>query len=436
MKFKTTVSGWGNYPKQTAELVIPSSYSALHSYIKQEENIITRGMGRSYGDSANGSKILKTSYLDHFIEFDDNSGKLTAEAGITLREMLKIIVSSGWFLPVTPGTSFVTLGGAIASDVHGKNHHVAGTFGEHIISIRMLLGTGEVVTASQKENKDLFYSTCGGMGLTGIILSATIQLIPIKSSLINQKTIKADCIETVCEAFETNSNAPYSVAWVDSLAKGKNLGRSILILGEHEESGGLDINIKNPVSIPFNIPSALNNIMTLKTLNSIYWHKTKHNKTQIVPLTTYFYPLDVIGNWNKFYGKTGFLQYQFVIPKKDGVENLRKLLTKISKSSEKAFLIVLKQFGKSNDNLLSFPIEGYTMALDFKLTSSIISTLHKLDELVNDMGGRVYLTKDAIMQEPIFKSTYPQWEVFECVRKKYGAIGKFSSTQSKRLGLA
>jgi len=436
MTFSTRISGWGNYSQQEAQLLTPSSCASLLAVVKQETTLIARGLGRSYGDSANAAKVLQTSYRDRFIEFNENTGRLTAEAGISLREILKVIVPRGWFLPVTPGTSYVTLGGALASDVHGKNHHSSGTFGQHVKSISMVLGTGEVVTASEDENPDLFHATCGGMGLTGVILSATIQLITIRSSLINQKTIKADCIETACEAFEENINATYSVAWIDCLAKGKSLGRSVLMLGEHAEEGGLEVDIKDPVSVPFNTPSALLNSITMKTFNGAYWHKAKHNRTQIVPLMPYFYPLDSIGNWNRIYGKAGFLQFQCVIPKSDGVANMRKLLTEVANSGEGSFLAVLKQFGKANDNLLSFPTEGYTLALDFRLNESTMQIVSRLEAMTLDMGGRLYLTKDAVMQESTFKATYPNWEKFEAVREKYGATGKFSSAQSKRLGIA
>jgi len=436
MTFTTIIKGWGNYPQQEAQLLTPTSSASLSTFIKQEKTLITRGMGRSYGDSANGPKVIETSYYDHFVALDEKTGKMTAEAGITLREILKVIVRSGWFLPVTPGTSYATLGGAIASDVHGKNHHIFGTFGQQVRSISIMLGTGEVVTASEAQNTDLFRATCGGMGLTGVILRATIQLFPIKSSLMNQKIIKADCIEAACKAFEENSSATYSVAWIDCLTNGKKLGRSVLMLGEHAENGDLEIDIKDPISVPFSTPPALLNSLIMKTFNRAYWHKAKHNQTEIVPLIPYFYPLDILGNWNKLYGKAGFLQFQCVIPKEDGIVNMRKLLTEITKSGEGSFLAVLKQFGKANDYFLSFPIEGYTLALDFKLTKTAISTLHKLEELVLGMDGKIYLTKDAVMQEKTFKATYPKWEEFEAVREKYGAIGKFSSTQSKRLGLA
>jgi decaprenylphospho-beta-D-ribofuranose 2-oxidase len=432
----TEICGWGRYLKQDARLLVPSTIASLESISKQENSFITRGMGRSYGDSANALNVLQTTYINHFIKFDKVIGELTAEAGITLREILKVIVSFGWFLPVTPGTSYVTLGGAIASDVHGKNHHIAGTFGQHVKSLSILLGTGEVVTTSPQHHADLFHATCGGMGLTGIIISATIQLLPIRSSLISQKTIKADCIEAACEAFDSNNDASYSVAWLDCLSKGKSLGRGVIMLGEHVEQGRLEIDIRQKVSVPFSTPSVLINSLTMKAFNTAFWHKSKHSLNQTVALMPYFYPLDEIGEWNRLLGKKGFLQFQCVLPKIDGVANMRLLLTEISNSRGGPFLAVLKQFGVGNDNLLSFPTKGYTLALDFKASESAIKTIERLEDMVVDMGGRLYLTKDAVMKESTFKVTYPNWEKFEVVREQYGAVGKFSSAQSKRLGLA
>jgi len=435
-KLTTSISGWGGYPLQQAEVITPLSLSACKTQLNHHPTLIARGMGRSYGDSANAATVLQTAYCDHFIAFDAATGLLTVEAGVTLRDILKITVKHGWFLPVTPGTSFVTVGGAIASDVHGKNHHVAGTFGQHVVSITILLGTGEVVTTSPTELPDLFYATCGGMGLTGVILTATIQLIPIKSAYITQTTIKADSLEEACEAFEASSASTYSVAWIDCLTTGKHLGRSVLMVGEHSDSGGLDLIIKDPITVPVHTPAALLNSATMRAFNMAYWAKAAHNKTKTIPLFPYFYPLDAIGGWNKLYGKAGFVQYQFVLPKADGVANMRNVLTQIAQSGAGSFLAVLKQFGQANQNLLSFPIEGYTLALDFKMSSSVIVLLHRLDDMVADMGGRVYLTKDAVMREASFEKTYPKWREFEMVRQKYGAIGKFSSAQSQRLGLA
>jgi len=436
MTVTTTISGWGGYPKKEAQVFTPLSLSGCQSQLQQNEALLARGMGRSYGDSANAATILQTTYLNHFIAFDSDTGLLTVEAGVMLREILKVTVKHGWFLPVTPGTSFVTVGGAIASDVHGKNHHVAGTFGQHIVSMTLLLGTGEMVTTSPNELPDLFHATCGGMGLTGVILTASIQLVPIKSAYIKQKTIKVGSLEEVCEAFEEHGESTYSVAWIDCLATGKYLGRSVLMVGEHAEIGKLELTIEDPINIPIHTPAALLNSLTMRAFNHAYYAKANHLKTQTVSLLPYFYPLDAIGGWNKLYGKAGFVQYQFVLPKTDGVANMRTILTQIALSGAGSFLAVFKQFGAANQNLLSFPIDGYTLALDFKVSLANFALLQKLDELVMSMGGRVYLTKDALMQEKTFKTTYPHWKSFEAVREKYGAIGKFASAQSKRLGLA
>ena len=429
------IHGWGNYPKIEAEVVNPLSISSCKHAI-QKTPIISRGMGRSYGDSANSQLVLQSTYLDHYIVFDAAQGTLTCESGVKLRDILNLIVPKGWFLPVTPGTSFVTVGGAIASDVHGKNHHSAGTFCQHVTSITMLLGTGEVVTTSTLHKPDLFHATCGGMGLTGVILTATIQLIPIKSAFIAQKTIKAGCLEAACEAFEAHYSSTYSVAWIDCLATGKSLGRSVLMVGEHAEQGGLNLTIKDPITVPMHTPAALLNSMTMRAFNNTYYAKAAHNTLQTVPLMPYFYPLDVIGGWNKLYGKAGFVQYQFALPKANGMANLRSILSKISQSGQGSFLAVLKQFGPANSNLLSFPIEGYTLALDFKMSTTTIELLNKLDDEVVGMGGRIYLAKDAVMRETSFKTMYLNWKQFEAVRQKYGAIGKFASDQSRRVGLA
>jgi len=436
MSDKSFISGWGGYPIEEAEQLAPASVRSFQESLKNQGPLIARGLGRSYGDSAIHSVIAQTKYLDHFLKLDTTNGTLKAEAGLSLREILRVIIKQGWFLPVTPGTSFVTLGGAIASDVHGKNHHLSGTFGEHVLSMTVLLGSGEVVTTSPFVLPDLFHATCGGMGLTGIILDATIKLIRISSSQISQKTIKSRSLEKSYEAFDENSEATYSVAWIDCLKTGSSLGRSVLLLGEHSERGDLALSFKKPITVPIHTPAFLLNKLSINTLNASYYAKAKNNRSKDVPLASFFYPLDAIGGWNKLYGKQGFIQYQFVLPNEGGLSNMREILKEITKSGSGSFLAVLKKFGPANKNLLSFPIKGYTLALDFKATSSNVSLVQRMDEIVKDSGGRVYLTKDAVTKESTFKATYTKWQEFESVREKYGAIGKFASSQSKRLGLA
>lgn len=430
----TRLHGWGGYPVIEADVITPTTRSGCQKLV-QNNTLIARGMGRSYGDSANATTVLQTTYLDHYIVFDQTTGLLTCEAGVTIGNLLQLIVPQGWFVPVTPGTSYVTIGGAIASDVHGKNHHGAGTFGQHIRTITMLLGTGEVVTTSPAERPDLFHATCGGMGLTGIILSAMIQLLPIQSCNIAQRTLKATCLEDACAQFEANTDATYSVAWIDCVARGKALGRSVLMLGEHANDGHLNFTARNSIAMPVHAPAALLNHWSVSVFNAIYYGIAKDQHSATIPLQSFFYPLDSIGQWNRLYGNPGFIQYQCVLPKADGIKNMRALLTKIAESGAGSFLSVLKQFGEQNDNLLSFPMAGYTLALDFKFTDAIKKLTRELDAMVIHMGGRLYLSKDALMTEQSFKATYPRWQEFEAVRDKYGAIGRFASTQSKRLGL-
>jgi FAD/FMN-containing dehydrogenase len=330
----------------------------------------------------------------------------------------------------------VSIGGAIAGDVHGKNHHGSGTFSQHIIEMQMMLASGEIVTVSRAQLHDLFAATCGGMGLTGMILNATMQLMPIQSSQIDQKTTQASCLEAVCAGFEENKGSTYSVAWIDCIATGPKLGRSLLMLGEHAVTGGLDMAPQKPFNVPVDAPDLLLNQQFIQLFNTLYYQKARLSSSQQrLSYGAYFYPLDQIANWNRLYGKAGFIQYQFVLPSAAGVQGLRSILKTIAASGKGSFLAVLKAFGEHNTNYLSFPMAGYTLALDFKVSPEVIALVQRLDAMVIDMGGRIYLSKDALMSEATFKATYPQWEQFEAVRAKYGAIGKFASQQSKRLGL-
>jgi FAD/FMN-containing dehydrogenase len=340
-------------------------------------------------------------------------------------------------LPVTPGSAYVTIGGAVASDVHGKNHHISGTFGEHLISIDLLLGSGEILQVSRTNHSELFHATCGGMGLTGVILSVTLQLKPVKSSFISQTTIKVSNLEEILHQFDVNQGSTYSVAWIDCMAKGSQLGRSILMLGEHSKEGGLVLSDPQKLSVPIDMPSALLNTHSIKAFNALYYSRAKktieHSNASYM---NYFYPLDGIHHWNRLYGKRGFIQYQFVLPKASGYIGMRDILGRISRAGKGSFLAVLKGFGPQNNNYLSFPLEGYTLALDFKAEPSTFDLIKTLDPLVVAYGGRMYLAKDALMSEETFKKGYPRWMEFEEIREKYHALGKFTSSQSRRLGLA
>jgi len=432
----STLSGWGRYPYGQSQLHLPATQQQLLQ-LNQNFTGITRGQGRSYGDSAMASEVLSTRYLDQFIQFDAVTGVLSVQAGITLAEILDVIVPKGWFLPVTPGTQYVSVAGAIAADVHGKNHHLAGCFSQHLLSMKMLLGDGRQIRVSPTQYTDLFQATCGGMGLTGIILSATLQLLPIKSSQINQTSVKARSLSHAYALFEQAAESTYSVAWIDCLAKGQQLGRSLLMTGEHALEGELTSASQNALSLPCVTPSILLNRFSTRAFNSLYYHRQRtpiaHQSIHYAP---FFYPLDRIRHWNRLYGRKGFLQYQFVLPQAAGLEGMQSILQRISDQQTGSFLAVLKKLGPANSNLLSFPQEGYTLALDFKFQHGLFRFLEQLDQQVLDWGGRLYLAKDARMSQTVFKASYPNWETFEAVREKYAATGKYRSTQSVRLGLA
>ena len=432
----TQLYGWGRYPRLDAQVAQPLSATQCASTLQTSSPLIALGLGRSYGDSTLAPQVLCTRYLNHFQTFDEDTGLLTCAAGVSLNSILHSFVQRGWFLPVTPGTSFVTVGGAIASDVHGKNHHKDGTFCTHVRHIKLLLGNGECVTASPTENVDLFHATCGGMGLTDIILSASVQLLRIRASDILETTIKAPSLNALLEAFEVHAASTYSVAWIDCLARGAKLGRSLLMLGEHVTDGALAVQTSSPKSVPFDLPAAWLNHSTVQVFNTLYYGRGwRSQSTRRIPFEPFFYPLDGLSHWNRIYGKPGFVQYQFALPKAAGIAGLREVLERIAQSGRGSFLAVLKVFGAANDNLLSFPVGGYTLALDFKAEPAVFELLNTLDAVVLHYGGRLYLAKDARMSEATFRAGYPRWQEFEATRERWHAHGHFSSLQSHRLGL-
>lgn len=432
------IHGWGRYPTIDATIYSPTTCTSASATLLTLSGraVIARGMGRSYGDSALDAHVLSTAHLNLLLNFDESNGVVRCGAGVTLAELLEVFAPRGWFLPVTPGTKFISVGGAIASDVHGKNHHVNGCFSEYVDSFDLLLASGEVVTCSRNKYPDLFHATCGGMGLTGVIIEATLRLKPIHGAFIDQTTLKAGNLADALNLFAVYQASTYSVAWIDCLASGANLGRSLVMLGEHSADAKWVTQTKRPIGIPIDMPAQLLNRFSIRTFNTLYYQRIQNRRSlQRVHYEPFFYPLDGIHHWNRLYGKRGFTQYQFVLPKAAGLEGMTRILRKIAASHRGSFLAVLKAFGKQNANLLSFPIEGYTLALDFKLDDGLFALLEELDAMVLDYGGRIYLTKDARMSEKTFKRSYPHWEAFQEVRSRYGAQGKFASHQSQRLGL-
>ena len=426
------LNSWGMYPKIKHTSVTLDKN--INQTIQEDKSFIPYGNGRSYGDSALAENIIYCKPYNYFLDFDEEKGVLHCQSGVLFSEIIEAFVPRGWFLKVTPGTKLITIGGAIASDVHGKNHHVEGCFSSCVEEFTLMLPNGEIITC--KKGDELFFATCGGMGLTGIILDAKIYLKKVNSKTINQTTIKTKNLKETFEAFEKYSHLPYSVAWIDCLASGEDIGKCLLMVGDFADDGKLDFKEKKKINIPFNFPSFALNSLSVKAFNWLYYKKAPDGVSQQkVVIDTFFYPLDAINNWNRIYGKGGFTQYQFILPKEKSFDGLQEILKSISNSCKGSFLAVLKLYGKANENYLSFPMEGYSLALDFKIEPGIFELLDRLDEIVLEYSGRIYLTKDVRVSKETFEKGYPDIEKFRAFRKENGMIEKFESLQSKRVGI-
>src|SRR6056300_1615734 len=449
-----TFSGWGRYPRLESRLIEPISTFEIEESLggsgQWGPSIIARGAGRSYGDSALAETLVSTRYLDNFSSLttsEHGHTVLRCASGTSLEKVLETLIPKGLFLPVLPGAKAVTVGGAIAADVHGKNHHIDGSFCDHVESMQVLLATGEIINCNRNAYSELFHATCGGMGLTGIILDAAIQLVPMPSLDIAQRTLVADNLQDCMELMDEHHESKYSVAWIDCLASGAAQGRSVLYLGEHvdekdarekSKSGrkGLRAIKRSELKIPFDAPSFLLNKYTMMGFNSAYFALQKNRiAPKRIDYDAFFFPLERLRNWNRLYGSKGFLQYQLAVPPESAYACVSAVLSCASQAGKGSFLSVLKKFGKANNNLLSFPIEGYTLALDFKYEDSLFPLLDKLDAIVLAHGGRLYLAKDARMSKACFRQSYAQWERFAELKQKLDPRGQFSSLQSRRLGL-
>ncbi len=429
-----SLNSWGMYPQIDNKKITLKNPKQVQDFIDANEEIIPYGNGRSYGDSALSKNIIYAKLYNNFLGFDDKKGILHIQSGVLLSEIIESYLPQGWFLKVTPGTKLITIGGAIASDIHGKNHHVEGCFSECVEEFKLQLPSGEI--KSCKKGDELFLATCGGMGLTGLILEAKISLKKVSSQFINQTTIKTKNLKETFEAFEEYKELPYSVAWIDCLASGENIGKCLLMVGDFCDDGKLKYKEKNRLNIPFNFPSFALNNLSVRAFNWLYYNKAPNGVSkQKVGIDSFFYPLDSIKNWNRIYGKNGFTQYQFILPKEKSYDGLKDILQTISDSGKGSFLAVLKLYGKANKNYLSFPREGYSLALDFKIEKGLFELLDALDKIVLRCEGRIYLTKDVRVSKETFEAGYEDIEIFRSLRKKHKMDEKFNSVQSKRLGL-
>ena len=406
--------------------------------------VIARGNGRSYGDSAvQANGTLDMRGLNRMLAFDPQTGTVEVEAGVMLGDVIRAFLPRGWFPAVTPGTKLVTIGGAIASDVHGKNHRRDGSFGRHVDWIDVMDAEGEVHRCSPRDNTDLFRWTIGGMGLTGVILRAGIRLRPVTSGWIAQDMRPAANLDAAMEIFEA-TDATYSVAWFDCLGQGDRLGRSLVMLGEHAERDALPssrrhrpfhVPAKRPRRVPLDAPAFALNRHSLRAFNALYhWNGSRKAGPSLVDWDTYFYPLDALLEWNRIYGRRGFAQFQCVLPLASARAGLDELLRAISASGQGSFLAVLKRLG-AQDSAFSFPMEGYTLALDFPVNPASLALMQRLDDITLAHGGRFYLAKDSRLSADTLRKADPRTAGFVAMRGQDDRAGTFASGQSERLKL-
>ena len=442
---KRRLSGWGRYPALDCTLTTLRSEEQLPRLLGSG-TVIARGNGRSYGDAAlNPQLTLSMLAMDRILSFDANKGLLTCEAGVLLADILALFAPRGWFAPVVPGTAQVTVGGMIAADVHGKNHHVDGSFGAYVDSLRLAIGGGEVVWCSRKRNPELFRATIGGMGLTGVILSACFRLTRIDSEYLFVETVSTMDLEATMEALATSNDWPYNVVWIDGTASGNKIGRGLLSRATFASHDALSPRLlsrtprdaSRPRPIPAAPLSALFNRWSIRLFNTLYHGAGSLPRgTEPIHYNRFLFPLDRIWGWNRLYGRHGFVQYQCVLPAAESDRGLRAILEQVAASRHRAYLAVLKSLGGEGEGMLSFPMAGHTLALDFPAVPGTLSLLDSLDEITTAHGGRVYLAKDARCPKHHLWEGYPNASSFAEARRRAGdSSGLFSSALSRRLGL-
>jgi FAD/FMN-containing dehydrogenase len=440
------ISGWGRYPRGRARVLRPERIK--EAVPTPEGPMIARGQGRSYGNAAmsTGGSVMLTERLNRFLGFDESSGVLRAEAGATIAEVLETFVPRGWFPAVTPGTKFVSLGGCVAADVHGKNHHRVGTLGNHVVEIELVLANGERRRCSPQQESELFWATVGGMGLTGIITEVSLKLIPIETAYVVVQTHLARNLEESLALFEEEeSDDEYSVAWLDCAARGASFGRSVLTRGRHARISDLPSGTHQPLepkpspqrNLPFDFPGWFLKPWSVSLFNRLYYSaQSRRKKSFVTTCESFFYPLDRLGNWNRMYGKRGFVQYQCVVPSAQARKGLQLVLEEVARSGRGSFLTVLKRLGGEGHGLLSFPVEGYTLTLDLPVSDpGLFPFLDRLDEMVVDHGGRVYLAKDTRLKAETFRTMYPRFGEWQRIKSAIDRGNRFDSDLARMLAM-
>jgi decaprenylphospho-beta-D-ribofuranose 2-oxidase len=433
------VAGWARHPVGRGRVERPERLALPPG----GEPLVPRGLGRAYGDAAlpssPGGLVLETTRADRIHSFEPATGRLHCEAGLSLAEILRVFVPRGWFPPVTPGTKFVTVGACVACDVHGKNHHRDGSFGSFVDRVTLCTADGRLVECGPDRERELFLATLGGMGLTGLIVDVTLRLRRVESPWIVLETQGMASLDAMLEGLRLSATHwPYTVGWIDCLARGADLGRGILMRGRHAtqvEAGTRRARRALPLRMPFDAPEWLLNPLFMRWFNRLYaWSHGTALRRRVVPYEAFFYPLDAVGQWNRLYGRRGFLQYQCVLPRVAGPRPVAALLERLGVAGAASFLAVIKDCGPASDAYLSFPMEGTTLALDLPNRGAVTEALvHDLNATVIEHGGRVYLAKDAVTRAEDFARMMPRLTEWRAVRERWDPGHRFRSAQSVRL---
>jgi decaprenylphospho-beta-D-ribofuranose 2-oxidase len=443
------LTGWGRTAPTAAQVShLGADTEAVAEAVTRagDRGILARGLGRSYGDAAQnaGGRVLLLDQAQH-LHLDAGAGVVHVDAGVSLDRLIRELLPLGFFVSVTPGTRFVTVGGAIAADIHGKNHHVEGSFAEHVVEMTLVTADGQIQVLTPEGTPELFWATVGGMGLTGVITSAALRVKPVDTAYIRVDTDRtANLAELVDLMRRTDDDYTYSVAWIDLLAKGDAMGRAVLTRGEHATAGDLpdrlahrplELRAAQRLRAPGWAPNRLMNHWSVKAFNEAWFRKApKTRRDEITHLAAFFHPLDGVAEWNRLYGSRGLVQYQFVVPA-TAEEALTEAVRRIADAGHASFLAVLKRFGPGNPGMLSFPQEGWTLALDLPADPGLAPLLDALDALVVEAGGRIYLAKDARARPQTLRRMYPRLEEFQEVRRRVDPRGVFTSDLARRLDL-
>lgn len=430
-------SGWGRVLRAEAGIARPERHGHLADVVAGAESILAHGGLRSYGDTAlaAGDLALSTARLDRFLSFDQDAGVLEAEAGVRLGEILRLFAPRGWMPATLPGTGQTTLAGAIANDVHGKNHHVVGSFGQHVDTVAMIDATGKPRRIGPRKDATLFKATVGGLGQTGLITSAKIKLAPCPSEVMVVDEARMDDLEDFLDRFDSET-APFQVGWIDTLARGKWLGRGIFEAADFGAAGAMPGKVKKAKSLPMALPGFALSSPIVKAFNAAYRARVPSGGRVVErALAQFFFPLDAVTNWNLAYGKRGFHQFQAVVPLHGAPDNLRKMLEVVATGKLASPLAVIKKTGAGRAGFLSFPMEGYSLALDIPNAKGAGAVLAQLEALTLDAGGRVYLAKDSAATPDAIAAMYPELTQYQAAVAKADPDGKFLSAMAQRLNL-